>query len=146
METSSVAERRGEHVRRPEMAFGVRRPKEFAHFDGSGGAILFALPAEACASEPACGWRELTTGDAEKHTGEGFVDLVSVSPASNIEQVCDVLCTRDSGAWSCKSRISQSCEGATEPTAWVASLRLVVRANVHPQRIFPKSGLQLVKN
>ena len=97
---------------------------------GLGGAVLFALPAEACASEPTSGGRELATGDAEKHAGEGLVDLVGMGPARDVEQVCDVLCTRASGAWSCKSRVPQSREGVIKPIAWVANLRLVVRENV----------------
>ena len=84
----------------------------------------------ACASEPACGWRELATGDAEEHAGEGLVDLVGMGPARDVERVYGVLSAHASGTRSCESRVPQSREGVINATAWVANLRLVVRVNV----------------
>ena len=110
-----------------DQALGAGRPQERTHFDGSGGAFLLALLAETRASEPAGGQRMRSTRNAKETTGEGPVDLVSMGPAKDVEQVGDVRCAR---AGSCESRVPQPCEGAVKPCAWVAHNRLVVWGDV----------------
>ena len=71
------------------------------------------------------------------------MDLVGVSPARDVEQVCDVLCARATVAGSCESRILQACNGAVKPSAWVAHHRLVVREGDVDARVEVRVGDEL---
>ena len=99
------------HLGQVHEALGVGRAEELAHLDGTRFAVLLALPAKPCPCEPPGSRRQGACGDPAKQSGQRCMNLVSMNPARNIEQVSDVLRTSPSRTWSSESRVVHTREG-----------------------------------
>ena len=79
------------HLRQIHQTLGVGRAKELTHLDGTRLAVLLALPAEPCPSEPSGGRGQGASGDLAEQRGKRSMYLVGMNPARDIEQICNVL-------------------------------------------------------